>query len=814
MGTLFQDLRYGFRTLRKNPSFTAIAVLTLALGIGANTAVFGVVNAVLIRQLPYRDADRLAVIWNDFGAQGQSLPQVTPPDLLFYQQASRTMDFASMYGSGGIAVTSASSVSESHSQHATLNFVSSNFFPLLGVAPILGRTFGADESVLHGPRVVMISHRFWQRHFLGDPNVIGTQLPLDGEPATVVGVLPPQFTMMLPAESTLPDADLWQPVQIDYNGPLKDISIFFVLGKLKPSVTFAQAQVEMDGIAQQLQRTVSSDASLRIRVVPMKVDLVKKVRLTLLVLLGAVGFVLLIACANVTNLLLARSTARQKEIAIRSALGAMRARIVRQILTESFLLSVAGAGAGIVLAYWGLNGLQLLRPASLARFSEAHLSGPVLLFSVGACLLTTLLFGVVPALVSAGVDPGEALKQGGKSMGGDGHNRVRGLLIIVEVALSLVLFAGAGLLVRSFTALQRVSPGFDSKRLVTFRGSLPQRRYATPADQEKFLLQIEQRVTALSGVQSVGITNALPLTGEGPQTSYAWDPASAKHWDDFTADWYSISPRYFQTMKATLLEGRYFTEQDDSQHPPVVIVDETLAHHAWPHESAIGKKLMEYSRVDNAPRWYEIVGVVQQLRAHDLRQNVREQIYNSNQQEPDNDFSVAIQTQLSSLDLRPAIEREVAGLDQNLAIRNLQSMDDYVATEVAPMRFSLVLIGVFGALALALTCFGVYGVIAYSVSRRTREIGLRMALGAKPSDVLRMLIGQSSKLVLCGVAAGLAGALGLTRFLSSQLFGVRATDPATFFSVTLALSCVALLACYVPARRAMRVDPVVALRDE
>jgi putative ABC transport system permease protein len=813
MDTLFQDLRYGLRALRKTPAFTAIAVLTLALGIGANTAVFSVVNAVLIRQLPYQDPQRLGVIWNDFGAQGQSLPQVTPPDLLFYQQASRTLDFASMYGSGGVAVMAPNLDGESHSQQVSMNYVSSNFFPLLGVQPALGRSFLSEEAVLNGPRVVIISHRFWQRYFLGDPGVVGKPLPLDGEPATVVGVLPQQFTMLLPPESSLPDADLWRPVQIDYHGPLSNISLFFVLARLKPGITFAQAQSEMEGIAQQLRRQVP-DAALRIRVVPMKLDLMKKVRMTLLVLLGAVGFVLLIACANVTNLLLARSTARQKEIAIRAALGAARTRIVRQILTESLVLSGAGAAAGILLAYGSLNVLQALRPTSLSRFSEAHLNGAVLMFSGLTCCLTALLFGTIPALASAGVHPGEALKQGGKSLGGGTNNKVRSLLIILEVALSLVLFAGTGLLIKSFVALQQVRPGFDANHVLTFGINLPGRHYPAATDLERFSRQLEQCLASLPGVDAVGITNALPLTGEGPQTGFAWDAATAKRWDDFTADWYSVNPGYFRALGTRLLAGRFFTEQDDSHHPGVVIVDETLAHHAWPNGSAIGKKLMEYSRVANAPRWYEVVGVVEHMRVHDLRQNVREQIYNSNQQEPDTEVWPSIKTRLTFRDLLPAIEHQVATLDPNVPLKNMRPMDDYIRTEEGPMRFSLILIAVFGAIALALTCFGVYGVITYSVNRRTSEIGLRMALGARPHDVVRLIMGQGLKLVLLGLASGLLGAFGLTRFLRSQLFGVAPTDPETFLGVMLTVGCVALLACYIPAHRAMLIDPVVALRDE
>jgi putative ABC transport system permease protein len=802
-----RDLRYGWRALRKNPGFTTVAILTLALGIGANTTIFTVVNAVLLRQLPYASSDRLAIIWNDFGSQGQSLPQVTPPDLLFYQQASRTLDFAAMYG--GITV-SLQGQQSARPELAHMNYVSANFFPLLGVKPLLGRNFQPEEAVQFGPKVLMISFGFWQRRFGSDPTAIGKAVLLDGEPWTVIGILPQSFALILPAESKFPNPDIFRPVQIDYHGPLSKISLFFVPARLKPGATFAEAQAEMDGIADQIRHQVVDEDSLRIRVVPFESDVVKHIRSTLLMLLGAVGFVLLIACANVANLLLTRATARCKEFALRFALGAKSSRIVCQLLAESLLLSLLGGAAGVALAFWGTRLLVVLRPQTLQGFAVS-MDLRVLLFTLAACCVASVAFGIVQALAGRHFNLRETLKEGGKSSA-SGGNRLREILIVAEIALSLILLTGAGLMMQSFSRLQRVSPGFQPGSAMSFGVTLPLRRYPM-TDIARFTKRLEQGLAALPGVQMVGLVNALPLTGEGPQTNFAWDAVSEKR-TDLSADWYTVSPHYFETIGTRLVAGRSFAETDDTNHPRVVIVDETLAAHAWPGESAVGKKLLLFSRVDNDNRWYQVIGVVEHIRAHDLRRNVREQVYNSNQQEPDNDFFPVIRTFTTVAVTQPQLESEVAKLDPRVPIRALRPLASYLAEAQAPMKFSLALIAIFGAVALVMSMVGIYGVVSYSVTRRTQEIGLRIALGAQPADVTRVIVGQTLRFALVGLVAGSVAALVLTRLMADQFYGVSWADPAIHILTAILLAAVVLASCYIPTRRAARVDPLVALRYE
>ena len=803
-----RDLRYGLRALRKNPGFTTVAILTLALGIGANTTIFTVVNAVLLRQLPYASPDRLAIIWNDFGSQGQSLPQVTPPDLLFYQQASRTLDFAAMYGGVAISIQRQPSA---RPEVANMNYVSANFFPLMGVPPLLGRNFQPEEAVQFGPKVLMISFGFWQRRFGGDPGAIGKAVLLDGEPWTVIGILPQDFALILPAESKFPNPDLFRPVQIDYHGPLSKISLFFVPARLKPGATFAAAQADMDGIADQIRHQVVEEDSLRIRVVPFESDVVKHVRSTLLILLGAVGFVLLIACANVANLLLTRATARSKEFALRFALGAKSSRIVCQLLAESLLLSLIGGAAGVALAFWGTRLLAAMRPESLQRFTVS-MDLRALLFTLAACCVASVAFGIVQAFAGRHFNLSETLKEGGKSSGASGGNKVREMLIVAEIALSLILLTGAALMMQSFSRLQQVSPGFQPGNAGTFGVTLPLRRYKM-TDIALFTKRLEQGLAALPGVQRVGMVNALPLMGEGPQTNFAWDAVSEKR-TDLSADWYTVSPHYFEVIGTRLLAGRFFTETDDANHPRVVIVDQTLAAHAWPGESAVGKKLLQFSRVDNDNRWYQVIGVVEHIRAHDLRRNVREQIYTSNQQEPDNDFFPVIQTSGAGAISSDQLQGEVAKLDPRVPIRAIRPLASYLAEAQAPMKFSLVLIAIFGAVALVMSMIGIYGVVSYSVTRRTQEIGLRIALGAQPADVTRMIVGQTLRFALVGLVAGSAAALVLTRLMADQLYGVSWADPVIHSLTALLLAGVVLASCYVPTRRAARVDPLVALRYE
>ncbi|MGB0034694.1 MAG: ABC transporter permease [Candidatus Acidiferrales bacterium] len=819
MWTLWQDLKYAARMLAKNPGFTAIAIVTLALGIGANTAIFSVVNGVLLHSMPYGDPARLAIIWNDYGSEGQSLPSVSAPDFKDYRERARTMEVAAATGTGGGTLQFDEPGGGSRPRQFDMATVTTNFFPLFGVTPMLGRNFNDEEGSLNGPPVVIMSYNLWRRSFHSDPQLVGKSIQLNGQTGTVIGILPPQFKLLLPAEAlSLKDSDLWVPQRINYALPPRNLTFLTVFARLNPGVNFAQAQAEMDRIAEQLrnENEIHKQSGMRIRVIPMQFDVVKNVRATLLTLLGAVAFVLLIACGNVANLLLARATSREREMAIRCALGASRARLVRQIFTESLLLAIVGGLAGLVLSSWGLDLLLVLRPAGLPRVDEIHIDKAVLGFSLSACLLTALLFGLMPAMQGARLNLNDTLKEGTKGMGASQGQSARRLLVVSEFALALVLLIGAGLLIRSFIALQRVQPGYNSQNITTFRLTIPFNRFPQNDDRLRFIRELEQKLAALPGVQSVGSINQLPLTGSGSQMPYAYNAETSQKWESVSADWRPITPGFLPTIGARLLAGRFFTDADDANHPLVTIVDETLARKAWPGESAIGKKLeVELLSQRNNPRVQSIVvGVVAHLRIHDLTRDVREEIYVPEAQETFNSIGVAVKSTGDVGSMRRQVEEVVRSLEPTIALRDLKQMDDYVDDARAPMRFNLILIGIFGVIALALASVGLYGVMAYTVSQRAHELGIRMALGAAPRDVLRLVLSQGVRLTILGAGLGLLASLLLTRALANLLFGVSATDPLTFAAVVLLLVAVALTACYIPARRAMRIDPMVALRYE
>jgi putative ABC transport system permease protein len=818
--SLWQDLVYGARMLRKSPGFTAVAVLTLALGIGANTAIFSVVNGVLLRSMPYKDPSRLALVWNDYGNQGQSLPAVSPPDFKDYRERSRLIEFAGASGTpGGTLMLDDPGGGGNRPQQFDMATVTPNFFSLLGVSPALGRNFTTEEAAVNGPRVVILSNRLWRGTFHSDPELIGRTIQLNGLPSTVVGILPQSFRLLLPSEAfLLKDADLWIPQQLNYAAFPRNLTFLSVFGRLKPGVTMTQAQAEMDGIAEQLrnENEVHKESGLRIRVVPLQFDVVKNVRPTLLTLLAAVGFVLLIACGNVANLLLARATGREREMAVRSALGASRSRLVRQVMIESVLIAVLGGTAGLLVANWGLNGLIALHPAGLPRLADIRIDGTVLGFTLGACVLTALLFGLIPAMQAIRLNLNDTLKDAGRgSSEGRGQN-LRRLLVVSEFALSLVLLVGAGLLIRSFVALQRVQPGFNPDRIISFGVTIPGNRYPKNEDISRFVHELELKMAALPGVQSVGSTFQLPLTGSGAQMPYAYNAETSQKWESISADWRPITPGFFPTVGARLIEGRNFTDADDLNHPLVLIVDDMLARQAWPNESAVGKKLEVelLSRKDNPRVQAIVVGVVAHLRSHDLMRNVREQIYIPHSQETFGRMAVVIKVSGDLGGVMKQVEQQVRALDPGIAVHDLKPLENYVDDARAPMRFNLILIGIFGAIALTLASVGLYGVMAYSVTQRSHELGIRIAVGASQRDILRLVLGQGVRLTLMGAGVGLLVSLLVTRALASLLFGVSVTDPVTFITVPIVLAAVAMLACYLPARRAMGVDPMIALRHE
>jgi putative ABC transport system permease protein len=822
MGASWQDIRYGARMLAKNPGFTIVAVLTLALGIGANTAIFSVVHAVLLRPLPYADPGRLAVIWNDYGSEGQSLPAVSPPDYLDYTRiAQQNASFAAVSGNRW-AVRFAPGASDEPPRQEDVAFVTADFFSMLGVRPALGRDFRPEDTVVKGPPVVILTDAIWRREFAADPEIIGRSIEMNGAPFTVVAVLPRGFHLLLPPEALqLKDSGLWLPMQIDYASFPRNLTFLTIFARLKQGKTFAQMQTEMDGVAERLRRenAVHQSSGLRIRVVPFQHDVVKNVSSSLWVLLGAVGFVLLIACANLANLLLARAAAREKEIAIRAALGASRVRLARQVLTESLLLSLLGGAGGILLASNGLSLLTTLHPANLPRLGEIQLDGTVLAFTLAACLLTSILFGIVPALEAARTELNETLKETGRTTGSAGRRSFSRLLVISEIALSLVLLVGAGLLVRSFIELVNVRPGFDAQNVLTATTAITPKHYPEYADQARFYKTLEEKLATHAGVESVGAISQLPLTGSGAQMPFAYDAATSAKWESLSADWRAVTPGYFKTMGIRLLGGRNFTDFDDTQHPFVVIVDEMLAKRAWPGQSAVGKELeIEVSRSPQARNsehvWTEVVGVAEHTRSHDLTRDVREQIYTPQGQQPFGAMMLVIRSRANPAELEKEVIADLHSLDKDAPISNIRPMAAYVAEARAGMEFSLVLLSVFAAVALVLASIGLYGVIAYSVAQRTHEIGIRVALGATRRDIFTLVIRQGALLAIAGIGLGFAGALLLQSVLSTLVYGVRATDPATYAAVGGLLAWISLVACYIPARRAMGVEPLVALRHE
>jgi predicted permease len=823
METLWQDFRYAFRMLLKNPGFTVVAVLTLALGIGANTAIFGVINGVLLRPLPYKDPSQLVSIWNDYGDTGQSLPAVSPSDYKDYINRSQLFEeFAGTTGGGAQTLEVGSSTGEEIPEKIDARFVTGNLFSMLGVTPILGRNFTPAEDVFNGPATVMLSYAFWQRQYGADPTIVGKTIKLNNQAATIVGVLSPNFHLLVPPEAFFnKEVDIWRPAQLNYEQFPRNLTILTAMGRLKKGVTLAQAQSEMDRIAAQLraENEVHKTSGMRIRLVPLHKDIVKGVRLSLVVLMGAVGFVLLIACGNVANLLLARASARQKEIAIRAALGAGRRRIVRQVMTEALLLSLFGGGLGVLLAYWGTQLLLALRPANLPRLQDVQIDGTVLLFCLGACLFTSFLFGLAQALPAIRWNVMDFLKEGTKGSGSAGRHPARKILVIAEVAMSLILLLGAGLLIRSFYLLEKVQPGFDPTNVVTMQIQAPFSRYPTPATAARFYQQVEEGIAAIPGVQAAGGIARPPLTGSGPQTPYAYNAETEQKWESISADWRPTTPGYFPAMGIRFAAGRNFARTDDLDHERVVIVDDTLAQQAWPNENPIGKRLQLITFRDfTSPaidRVYAVViGVVQHPRIHDLSRAVRPQIYVSEYQTVFPGLTFAVKSAGDIQGLVKQVQDVVFRIDRGIPVHDVRPMSALVGDVMAPRRFSLILVLIFGGIALTLASIGLYGVIAYSVTQRTHEMGIRMALGAGPKEILKLVVGQGLALAVPGIAIGLAGALVLMRLMSGMLYGVSATDITTYAACAGMVALVATAACYIPARRASRLHPMKALRYE
>jgi len=808
-----QDLRYAFRTLRRTPGFTIIAVLTLGLGIGATTTIFSVVHAVLMKPLPYREPDRLANIWVDLGVGNQSLPAVTPLDFLDYRQRATEFEAfaAATAGQGASGALSVSSASET--ERVDVVQVSANFFQLFGVDPIYGRHFATADEAAGSPQVAILSYRLWKRRFGADPNVVGRYLKLEGVDHIIAGVMPEQFRLHLPAEAFLvTDAELWRPLRFNYqNAPPRNFTTFTVFGRLKPGVTYAQAQAQMDGIARQLRQEhpIHESSDMRIRVVPLQGDIVKHTQPTLYALLGAVTFVLLIACANVAHLLLARSTERQHEMALRAALGARGFRLVRQLVTESTLLAAGGAAVGLLFASIGLSLLRAINPGNLPRMDDVQIDGVVLVFTAGVSALTALVFGLVPALRTASPDLNRTLRANSSLSPSRAQLKVRNILVIAEIALALVLLVGAGLLMRSFVRLQQVEPGFEYERALTFRVAFPFTR-RPPEVRGPFVQEIERRVRMLPGVTHVGVTTQLPLTGSGALQPYAYNEATAQNWESETSDRRQVSPDYFAAMGTRLIEGRFFDAHDRN---PRIVIDETLAAQAWPGQSAVGK-LLQTNPNGSGPNLYsEVVGVVEHMRILDLTRAVRPQIWGPLTFIPPS-FYVVVRTNGQPAALSGEVRKIVRDLDPGTAVDRVLPMAWYVSDGLAQARLSLALMGAFGAVALLLAAVGVYGVISYSVGQRTREIGIRIALGENPGSVRNSILVQGLRLIVPSLAIGAAAAWLLSQFIATLLYQTEPADPITFLATSAILFAVGLAGCYIPARRATMVSPIVAIRSE
>jgi putative ABC transport system permease protein len=818
METLLQDIRYALRTLLKNPGFTAVAVIALALGIGANTAIFSVVNAVLLRPLPYTNADRLVMIWATNPLLQLGIDNIPASAANYAEWRDRNQVFENVSALDAITFNLTSG---GEPEKVACARVSSSFFQLMGVPPKMGRAFRPEEDQPGNNQVVVVSHGLWQRRLGADPDIIGKPLTLDGKSYTVIGVMPAGFRFPgaadMPAYMGLPpQTDLWTPIAFtaEQSARRGDHNLS-VMARLKPGVTLEHAQTDISNIARQVEEQDPKAKGYGANVVSLEEQLVGSIRPALLVMLVAVGFVLLIACANVANLLLARSSARQKEIAIRMALGATRGRVIRQMLTESMLLSVAGGSAGVLLNFWGIGILLALSPENIPRLDEINTDAHVLGFTLLISIATGALFGLAPALQASRLNLNESLKEGARgSAGGPHRNRIRTLLVASEVALSLVLLLGAGLMVRSFERLLKVDPGFDPKNVLTSRLALPASKYPDSKQQSAFFQETLQRLEALPGVQSVGAVSALPLSGAEEASSFMVEgspPADSS--ETPMADRRRASADYFRAMGIRLVKGRYFTEADNQSAPAVAIISESFARRFFPDEDPLGKRIKNGGPTSTRP-WLLIVGVVRDVRHLALEAEPRPQVYMSYLQNTWTSMAVVIRSASEPASLAAAVRNAVWEVDKEQPVTDVKSMEQYFSASVARRRFNMILLAVFAGVALALAAVGIYGVMSYSVTQRTQEIGIRMALGAKQADVLKMVVRQGMIPALAGVAAGLGAGLALTRLMSSLLYGVSATDLITFAAVPLTLLGVALGACFVPARRATHVDPVIALRRE
>src|SRR5579864_3648898 len=807
----WQDARYGARMLRKNPGFAAVAVLTLALGIGANTAIFSIVDAVLLRSLPYRDPNQLVLMFGVPLQQPEALSSISYRDFTLCREQNRV--FSEIAGNSFHDLTLTGTDEPSIVNTAA---VTPEIFPLLNAKPLAGRTFLPEDGKQGAAPVAVLSENLWRSRFGSNPALMGQSITLDKRSFTVVGVLPASFRY----PDGAPRQDVWIPVAQDpLFGPLVSqpgVRVVVGIARLKPGVSLTQAQAEMNILGARLAKEFpAQDSGFTIRLQPYRQAVVGNVKSPLIILLGAVGLLLLIACANIANLLLSRGTSRAREIALRIALGAGRARIVRQLLTESALLGLLGGFAGVLLAALTIWNLRPFLPSDVIQISPIQVSGPVLAFALLLSLAAVLAFGLAPALLATPSNLQTKFKEGGERAGQRGGQRIRNFLAIAEISLAMVLLVGGGLLMRSFVLVTSVNPGFDPVNVIEAEVSLPQFQYSMPQQWTAFSTELLTRLHAQPGLRDSALAAPLPMDRQGQATlafSIAGNPPLPPGKSN-TADYTTVSPDYFRVMRIPLLQGRFFSEQDSPSNPNVAIISETLARRYFPNQDPIGRQ-MRFGFLPNGNVSREIVGVVGDLRDVALSQKPGPMMYVPFAQAPLYGGEVVVRSSSSASSVAAGIRQTVRSIDKDLPVTDVESFPEAVGASVAQERFRTLLMSSFSGIALILAAVGTFGVISYSASQRTHEIGIRIALGAQQSNVLRLILGQGTKLALLGLGAGAVAALPLTRLMSGLLYGVSATDPLTFGAVAIVLLGVGVTACYIPARRAMRVDPMVALRHE
>lgn len=810
MNTLWHDIRYAMRVLAKSPGFSLVAIITLALGVGANTAIFSVVNAVLLRSLPFKDPDRLAIIWANNTREGKPRYPISPANFVDLRDQNQSFEQIAAYPT---FTPTATLTGVGEPKAVIQSMVSTNLFEVLKVEASLGRTFVAEEGQIGRDRVALLSYAFWQRHLGGDPGIVGQTLTLSGTPYTVIGVMPQGFYFLNR------DTDMWVPLSFN---PQMHPSLaitnragggFGIIGRLKPGVTLEQAGSEMQGLAGRLEEQYpEANNGIAATLIPLHEQVTSEIRPALLVLFGAVGFVLLIACANVATLLLARAKTRAREIAVRAALGATRSRLIKQLLTESVLLAITGGLIGLVIAFLGIKFLLALSPAEIPRRDEIGIDIWALTFTLGLSIFTGVIFGIAPALQASRPDLNESLKEGGRSAG-LGRHRLQRTLVVAEIALTLVLLVGAGLLIRSFVRLMDTDPGFKASNLLTMNLTAPPSRATSAPQLAAYYQELFGRIESLPGVQSAGTVTRLPLSARGGVTTFMrieGRPVAENERPEL--EFRRASANYFTAMGIPLISGRFFNQQDNPQSTPVFIINETAARRFWPGEDPVGKRI-NTSPNPAAPFW-PIVGVVGDIRHFGLDSDPRPEVYISCDQSPPSVPILVVRTTNDPATIAAAVRAQVQAISPDVPVDTPLLMNEVVSASVAGRRFNMLLLGIFAALATVLAGVGLYGVMSYMVTQRTSEIGIRIALGAGRADILRLIVGHVFLLTAVGIGTGLIAAFGLTRLMSSLIFGISLTDPVAFGGVSLLLMIVSLLAGYLPARRAMKIDPMVALRYE